>query len=35
MKNILDIAHTNEEAGSIVLHFGNDMDEKEKTDIVS
>ena len=23
----------NEEAGSIVLHVGNDMDEKEKTDI--
>ena len=27
--------HTNEEAGSIVLHVGYDMDEKEQTDIVS
>ena len=30
MKNILDIAH--KQAGSIVLHVGHDMNEKEKND---
>ena len=36
MKNILDIAHkANEEAGSIELHAGKDMDEQEKIAISS
>ena len=35
MKNFLNIARKRKEAGSIVLRVGNDMDEKELTDIVS